>query len=217
VGGLGTAGPGVQGQSSGGYGLVGFTSDTHGHAGLIGFASTAGGIGLIGNGPGGVSPGLAGVFNGDVIVNGALRVYGSPKNAAVKHPGDGTYRLLYCEESPESWFADYGEAKLVNGKADVKLDADFAALVHADTYLVFLTPTGDSRGLYVADKTPVGFTVREQQGGTASVPFSYRVVAKRKDIVGERLAKVAPPPPLKPITPFTVPATPEVKPTTEKP
>jgi hypothetical protein len=216
--GIGTVGPGVQGQSTGGHGLVGTTSATDGvHIGLVGYVQPGSNAiavrGTVASG----AVGYAGIFDGDVLVNGALRVFGSPKNAAVKHPGDGTYRLLYCEESPESWFADYGAGTLVNGRADVKLDADFAALVHADTYHVFLTPEGDCNGLFVTGKTPAGFAVREMKGGTSDIPFSYRVVAKRKDIVGERLAKVAPPPPLKPVTPFAVPATPEAKPPATKP
>jgi hypothetical protein len=170
--------------------------------------------------------GYAGIFDGDVIINGALRVFGSPKNAAVKHPGDNSYRLLYCEESPESWFADYGRGTLAAGKADIKLDPDFAALVHADDYYVFLTPEGPQQ-LYVSQRTATGFTVTAlpgvSAGGGLARPegavgaFAYRVVAKRKDIVGERLAKVDAPPPLKPVTPFTVPATPEAKPPATKP
>jgi hypothetical protein len=42
-------------------------------------------------------------------------------------------------------------------------------------------------------------------------------VAKRKDIAGARLAKVAPPPLMKPVTPFAVPETPEPKPPSKKP
>lgn len=164
--GLGTKGPGVQGQSDGYYGLVGFTNATDGHSALIGYANAAGGIGLIGNAPGGAfGGGLAGVFNGDVTINGALRVYGSPKNAAVKHPADGSYRLLYCEESPESWFADYGRGTLAGGKAEIKLDPDFAKLIHTDDYHVFVTAEGPQQ-LYVSQRTAAGFTVTALPGGT---------------------------------------------------
>ena len=41
--------------------------------------------------------------------------------------------------------------------------------------------------------TPEGFQVSEQQGGTSNVGFSYRVVAKRKDIAGPRFEKVESP------------------------
>jgi hypothetical protein len=34
---------------------------------------------------------------------------------------------------------------------------------------------------------PNGFDVREVQGGASNIAFSYRVVAKRKDIAGPRL------------------------------
>src|SRR6266540_534737 len=121
---------------------------------------------------------------------------GTNNNAAVPHP-DGSHRLLYCQESPEPWFEDFGEAKLVGGKAEVKLDPDFAAVVHSDGYRVFLTAEGDSKGLYMAGKSSAGFEVRESQGGTSSLGFSYRAVAKRKDITGQRLAKVKLPEPIK--------------------
>ena len=68
---------------------------------------------------------------------------------------------------------------------------DFAGVMHSDSYHVFLTPQGDSKGLFVANKTPNGFSVHEQQGGTSSIAFDYRVVAKRKDIAGPRMEEVA--------------------------
>jgi hypothetical protein len=44
-------------------------------------------------------------------------------------------------------------------------------------YQVFLTPGGDTRGLYVAAKYTGGFTVREMQGGRSNIPFDYHVYA----------------------------------------
>jgi hypothetical protein len=92
-------------------------------------------------------------------------------------------------ESPESWFEDFGEASLVNGKARVDLDPDFALAVVTGRYHVFLTPHGDCNGLFVRHRDDRGFEVREQKDGTGNLTFSYRVIAKRKDIVGERLAR----------------------------
>jgi hypothetical protein len=133
--------------------------------------------------------GYAAQFQGKVLVGGDFTVVGGAKAAAVPHP-DGSYRQLYCEESTESWFSDYGGGALVNGRADVRLDRDFAPLVRTDDYQVFLTPKGDCKGLYVNSQTPTGFEVRELQGGTSSLAFSYRVVARRKDIAGPRLDRV---------------------------
>jgi hypothetical protein len=151
------------------------------------------------------STGTAGLFIGSVIVQGNFTVVGGAKSAAVPHP-DGSLRRLYALESPESYFEDFGEGQVTNGRGTVPLDRDFAAVVQADRYLVFLTPRGNSKGLYVSSRTATGFEVREQQDGTATVAFDYRVVAKRKDIAGPRLERVARPsvelqvpPPLRPI------------------
>jgi hypothetical protein len=45
----------------------------------------------------------------------------------------------------------------------------------------------------VSSKTPTSFTVREGHGGSSNVSFSYRVIAKRKDIEGARLEHVEEP------------------------
>ena len=88
--------------------------------------------------------GLAGDFYGNIYVHGDLTVEGS-KAAVVPHP-DGSRRQLYCLESPEMWFEDFGKADLVGGAADVVLNPDFAALVESEGYYVFLTEYGDSEG-----------------------------------------------------------------------
>jgi hypothetical protein len=84
--------------------------------------------------------------------------------------------------------------QLSNGSATVQLEPGFAALVKTDDYHVFLTPNGDTRGLYVSNRSQSGFTVHEAQAGTGSVSFSYRLVARRKDVTGARLEHVEEPP-----------------------
>jgi hypothetical protein len=49
---------------------------------------------------------------------------------------------MYCVESPESYFEDFGEARLKNGVANVRLDREYAAFVKNDHYSVFLTRKG---------------------------------------------------------------------------
>jgi hypothetical protein len=138
--------------------------------------------------------GFAGIFQGLTRVNGDFEVFGT-KAAVVPHP-DGSMRRLYCVESPESWFEDFGEARLKGGKAEVRIDPKFAALVRGP-FQVFLTPYGESNGLYVGRRTSKSFVVREQGGGKSSVSFGYRIVARRKDVDAPRLAKVARTPDLK--------------------
>ena len=55
-------------------------------------------------------------------------------------------------------------------------------------YHVFLTPNGDCKGLYVAQKSAGSFVVRELGGGTSSIAFDYRIMAKRKGYEQVRLA-----------------------------
>jgi hypothetical protein len=164
-------------------GIYGECDGTEG-AGVYGTNNGGRGIAIVGDG----SKGMAGLFNGDVVVNGNFYVSGT-KSAAVKH-SDGSHRVLYSIESPESWFEDFGEGKLTKGRAQVKIQRDFVSLTKTNRYYVFLTPHGDSNGLYVSEQTASGFTVREQCSGMSSVAFSYRIVAKRKDVEGKRLAKL---------------------------
>jgi hypothetical protein len=145
---------------------------------------------------------LAGGFYGPVLVLGPVETgpltvngnfilqSGGTKSVAVKFP-DRSHRLLYCMESPECWFEDFGEAKLTKGKAQIKLPRDFAAVIKTDSYHVFLTAYGRSNGLYVSKRTRQGFIVEEQGGGKSNVNFSFRIVGKRKDVKAERFAKVS--------------------------
>jgi hypothetical protein len=67
------------------------------------------------------------------------------------------------------------------GVAVVKIDPTFAETVSETAdYHVFITPRGDSKGLYVINTTPTSFEVRESGGGTSSLSFDYRIVAKRR-------------------------------------
>jgi hypothetical protein len=86
---------------------------------------------------------------------------------------------------------DFGSGSLERGVAVVKIDAAFADTVTADaSYHVFITPNGDSEGLYVINKTATSFEVRESKGGTSSLSFDYRIVAKRRGYEAQRLTDV---------------------------
>lgn len=95
---------------------------------------------------------------------------------------------LYGMASPENWFEDFGSGHLSGGSARIPLDPTFAATVNTgEAYHVFLTPNGDCKGLYVANKTAGGFEVRELAGGASSIPFDYRIVAKRRGYESVRM------------------------------
>ena len=136
----------------------------------------------------GVAGAYAAAFYGPVVVGGDFTVFGGAKSAAVPHP-DGSHRRLYCVESPESWFEDFGRGTLACGEAAVRLDPDFAAVVDVSDYLVFITGNDGRSDLSVCDRTGEGFRVKSRARDVEGT-FSWRVVAKRKDIAGVRFEPV---------------------------
>jgi hypothetical protein len=207
VRGVSQSGVGVSGGSPNFVGVQG-ASDFHvgvrgisvGFAGVVGVSTNYVGVYASNSAPGltalysenlSGNP-IAGYFLGNVIVQGNFQVTGA-KAAAVTLP-DGSQAMMYCQESPEAWFEDFGRGQLIGGVARVAVEPEFASLVQLGSYMVFLTPEGECKGLRVSSRTPAAFEVRELQGGASSVPFTYRLVAKRKDIPGGRLARIDPQP-----------------------
>ena len=198
---------GVRGLSTSGYGMVAASATG---AGLL--AAQTGNVvsalgGVIGMGETGLGVGafsksgiavyaksdtnLAARFDGVVQVHGSFQVIGGTKAAVVPHR-DGTHRQLYCVESPESWFEDFGEAELgKNGRVTVKLDTEFASLIDSSSYQVFLTPYAPVP-LYVAKRTRTSFEIRALPGATMpeSAACGWRIVGRRKNVKAPRLAKV---------------------------
>ncbi len=173
--GVSQSGFGAYGVSTSSYGLLGanFNGNTYA-AYFIGHSGTP----ADNNGPG-------------VYVKGTLFVTGT-KAAAVRTSRGLT--ALYAIEAPESLFEDVGRASLAAGRARVDLDPLFAETIVTTDFEAFVTPLGDCKGLFVAARDARGFEVREVQGGTSAVAFSWRVAAKRKDApAGHRLANAAAP------------------------
>jgi hypothetical protein len=171
------------GPGAGGFAIYGLSAKGHG---LVGATAAAGAAAVVGA-TNGVADAYAATFFGPVVVGGDFTVVGGAKSAAVLHP-DGSHRRLYCVESPESWFEDFGEAALVCGETSIALDPDFASVVDASKYHVFLTGYDGRSDLSVSDRSPDGFRVRGSEGAEGT--FSWRVVARRKDIAGARLERV---------------------------
>ena len=88
--------------------------------------------------------------------------------------------------------AEWFFSQLNDGVATVPLDPRFAAATDRTAkYFVTLTPEGDCRGLYLAQRDSASFVVRELQGGRSSIAFTYRIVAKPLGNDSARLAQSA--------------------------
>ena len=210
-------GDGVLGESDQGNGVVGISpmnailgwSTGSGAAGVIGFSSSGEGVrgesdtgtGVFGRS----SSGLAAHFMGNVTVEGSFSVVGGTKSAAVRHP-DGTHRLLFALESPESYFEDFGEVTLTGESVVVPLDKDFAALVKRNKYQVFLTSYGPE-ALYVRKRGTEAFEIARVNNGKGGklnkVQVGYRIVARRADLKPARLPQTEISTPVAKVTPPT--------------
>ena len=196
---------GIVGVSQGDTGVYG-VGDKIGVEG-DGKGSGIGVLGMVGGGPKDAGTGVVAAnwnddgwglqVHGGCSITGDFFVGDDFNKYALIRLRNGEHRALYCMESPECWFEDFGRARLVRGAARVRLDRIFAEVVRTGDYHVFLSPEGLSHGLYVSRRTRNGFEVREQHQGKSTVPFSYRIVARRKDVEGPRFKRVTPPPPLK--------------------
>ena len=96
--------------------------------------------------------------------------------------------LMYCQESPECWFEDFGEGQLVDGRCQIDLDPLFLETVtidDANPMKVYVTPNG-AMGEWWVDKEATGFTVVAKEAGDGT-RFDYRIVAKRNEYEQRRL------------------------------
>jgi hypothetical protein len=129
---------------------------------------------------------------GNETISGLLTTSGfcsggcSKPNAPV-----GKRVITYAAQTSEPTLEDFGEGRIVGGVGHVSIDAAFGRSIDANkSYMVFLTPEGDNRGLYVTQRTASGFTVREAQGGASTLGFMYRIVAKPYGVNAARLPMV---------------------------
>ncbi len=228
-----SAGTGVEGQSASGTGVYGTTTNGKG-VGVFGYETSSGSgvIGQSGTGAGvsgyGNAGGIGGYFNssyealvgessafplllsngsgttifyvdsaGDVFYHGGLHT--------LARTASGANVTSFTAKMTSPTVEDTGTAQLVGGVAAVRLDQTFAASIDPTlSYRVFLTPNGDTRGLFVPTKSAAGFIVREAQGGHSTVSFDYRIVATALGEAGQRMTAsgaTVPPHVLPPVAP----------------
>ncbi|MBC7263072.1 MAG: hypothetical protein H5T64_01800 [Chloroflexi bacterium] len=136
-----------------------------------------------------------GIYNGVNTrvfwVDEAGNMTASGAKSAVVAAGEYGTRKMYAIESTGVWFEDFGSAQLQDGVAIVEIDPVFAATVNLEVgYHVFLTPVDGWASLYVANKTPTSFEVRDAEG-KANIAFDYRIVAKRAGYEDVRMEPMA--------------------------
>jgi len=133
---------------------------------------------------------VGGNFGGVCTIDVSGNLYCSGSKSAVVPVDSGSKKVaLYAVEAPENWFEDAGSGQLSNGSAVIHLENMYGQSVNTNIdYHVFLTPNGDCKGLYVSQKSPTSFEVHELGGGSSSVAFDYRIMAKRRGFENIRMA-----------------------------
>ncbi len=124
---------------------------------------------------------------GRTQIHGDFSASDGTKSAVV--PSSQGMIKLYSQESPEVWFEDFGEGRLVNGQDIIALDPLFLETITVDDLhpmKVFIQLNDDCNGVFV-QRGNTSFTVIELLNGNSSARFSYRVVAKRKGYENSRL------------------------------
>jgi hypothetical protein len=181
-----TEGVGVHGyayaQSGSTYGVYGRSESSDGFGVAGSDISTGVGVGAWSS-SGNLIEAYAGSFPGGNLrfyINQAGNVYADGTYSSPASSLDGTTRALTASQSTEVWLEDYGRAKLVDGRAAVSIAPDFAGVANLSVdYLVFVTLEGDCQGVYITNKTPTSFEVREVNDGKSNIAFAYRIVAKQ--------------------------------------
>jgi hypothetical protein len=202
-------GYGVIGMSANGDGVAG-VSTGRGSAGVLARSDKGDGADIQSSGPGEVAlrahavTQTTGIFigtNGATLAHcvidahanlgctGNLRSDGMVESA--HRDGFGRRVIAYAPESATATIEDVGTGRLVDGVANVRIDPALAAMMDHGRYYVFVTPLGDTRGLYVSRKGAAGFQVREVERGRASLDFDYRIVAHPIDASNDRLPSAA--------------------------
>ncbi|MEW6468976.1 MAG: exosporium protein [Bacteroidota bacterium] len=112
------------------------------------------------------------------------KILGTGNVSSIVTGVDGQKKIIFAPEGTMPMLEDYGQGQLVNGKAYIKLDPDFAKNIAVDDnhpLNVFIQLEGDCKGVYVTNKSKDGFEVIELDGGTSNVKFTYKVIGNRAD------------------------------------
>lgn len=203
AGGSGVAGTGVTTgvfgtANSGGAGTGGVfggnnltTTTLAGGSGVAGTGASVGVAGFIQNNAAGSMGGYfqrnGGTFIARVCENNGgtdQKIRGTGAVATVIKDLQGNEVTMFCPESPEVLFQDFGQSQLVNGHATISLDPIFTSNVTINEkhpLRVIIQLEGDCNGVFVTNKTSTGFEVKELNGGSSNVAFTYFVTANRAD------------------------------------
>lgn len=159
------------------------------------------GIGVYGKGINTQLNGTAagGYFEGEIQGSGTSYAYVGYRSGGTNYKINGTGSVstivrdtenklvnMFCPETPEVLFMDFGIAQLNNGRAYVQLDPTFAKNIVVDEkhplrVFVQIYDDEECKGVIVRNRSRNGFEVVERDNGTSNAIFGWYVIANRVD------------------------------------
>lgn len=118
------------------------------------------------------------------VINTQYKIWGTGAVSTLVPDLNNKMVTLHCPETPEFYFQDYGQDRLVNGKAHIDIDPILAKNIvinEKHPLRVFVQLEGNCKGVYIANKTTTGFDIVELDGGISNVPFQWSITCNVKD------------------------------------
>jgi hypothetical protein len=195
--GVGGTGDAIVGAAGWGGGVVGLRATNDGDNGSDGNGADMEGsyIGVVArNKAGGGFPLVAADTNGTdlMYVDSAGNLFYHGSLIQFARTRNGNVSKTFSPTSAAPTIEDNGTAQLVGGEVTVQLDSAFAHSIDLrKAYQVMLTPDGDTKGLFIASKSPTAFVVREVQGGHGTLAFDYHIYAPTLGQATQRMSEMS--------------------------
>ena len=158
-------------RGSAGYGVY-----TRGRYGNSLASSNASYYGLTVRSAGNATHGKGLYVYGDVKCSGSFYSGTSPTSGYDTQDG---FVQTYGIQSQKNELMVSGTGTLVGGVSQVVFEKSFAAALSSDVAIkIIVTPTTECNGVFIAQKSTDGFTVKELLGGTSNAKFDWIAIIK---------------------------------------
>jgi hypothetical protein len=123
---------------------------------------------------------------GDVKCSGSFYSTASPTSGYNTQDG---FVQTYGIQSQKNELMISGTGTLVGGMSQIVFDRSFASAISSDASIkVIVTPTTECNGVFIANKSTDGFTVKELLGGTSNAEFDWIAIAQMKPQMAEQMS-----------------------------
>jgi hypothetical protein len=173
-------GSGFQVRGSASYGI-----SARGNSGNTLTSSNANSYGLYVHSAGNATHGKGLYVYGDIKCSGSFYSGASPTSGYETQDG---FVQTYGIQSQKNELMISGTGALVGGVSQVVFEQSFAAALSSGVAIkIIVTPTTECNGVFIAQKSKDGFTVKELLGGTSNAEFDWIAIGQMKPQLTEKM------------------------------